>query len=571
MLDLGAPLASVVEGSILGDKNIGSQDMLGIYAHLFLLLSLSLWLAISCHDHALLHTTNKNYILDLIGLTQKFPRLFNACRCLMGLRMLRGLFHCRRRGWTPLGRLLAMLLAPAVLLWRLVVFMFVVCPLAAVLFLWHPIRTSRIWTLLICIASVVYGICLCVHMLYLLAVPEQAPRYAVTWTASSNSGSSCECGCVYPVSATTCGRLFMIGVLAAIKCFIIGFRTLKGLRRSNWANLISVTFTIPVNAYSVAWKRPDGNPIQGRLGNEPVQSEMAFDPFALMDEQLESANSHVTLKPSFVVCREVDVESGTMTQRRTTTRELQGPNLPCDLEDIDVRSAEYVGCCGFPFLTGGIQGRFELSSPAFDGALVGESVRLHTMPHILKPLSSAKAPCSVSTPLSGQASAEDRNEAASHGSLLPIVRSLTSAKKACTIGTPLSEPALEEDCGRTTLCEPVFAVETPMVAVDMSPGWCGELTESSCQRSFSSRSAVSQDWREQSLATEAIDGSGAARLVSQGTSDWTHQDFFGDLLGGSKTGIVLGSQRAVDGTDLDSPIACSVATPVAKSPLQLTI
>lgn len=266
---------------------------------------------------------------------------------------------------------------------RFFLFMFVVCPLAGFLFIVYPIRTSRMWIFLLCIMSTVYGMCLTLHMCYFW-MSDHRPQYAVLWEGEatkmpgrgeSGGPSSCMCGCPFPLSDDTVIRLIGIGLLAAIKSFVMAFRCLKGLRRSNWANLMSVTFPVPVSAYSVEWATADGKPIKGRMEGQPVQSELAFDPFALMDEQPDSGNTHLTLKPSPVMTWEVDAESGQRSLRQLSKRNLLGPctrevlDERCTrevLEDLDSRAvgsvevvpAEYIGCCGFPCRTGGVQGRF---------------------------------------------------------------------------------------------------------------------------------------------------------------------------------------------------------------------
>lgn len=373
---LGAPLRWG-DGAYNWRRSFSSKDSLSIYAHLFLVLSICLWLAISFHDHALLHTVGKNYILDMRGLSSEFPCFQQVCRYIMATSTIRSLLRISGRWYHRLaGILMAVLVAPVLLLWRFLLFMFVLCPLAGFLFVVFPIRTSRMWIFLICLVSMVYGLCLTIHMYMFVASDVLRPRYAVMWEAAATSiplrdgPGSCMCGCPFPLSDTTTWRLFGIGVLATIKSFVLAFRCLKGLRRSNWANLMSVTFTVPVNAYSVEWLTPDGQPIKNREEGQPVQSELAFDPFALMDEQPDSANTLLTLKPSPVMEWEVDESSGERMFRHTSKRHLLGPSAPIlqDLEaaqmraPMDITLAEYIGCCGFPYRTGGIQGRFNMVS-----------------------------------------------------------------------------------------------------------------------------------------------------------------------------------------------------------------
>ena len=66
----------------------------------------------------------------------------------------------------------------------------------------------------------------------------------------------------------------------------MAFRCVKGLRRSQWANLITVLFSVPINVYPVTWGCLDVDSEHSE--NEETQGEMAFDPFVLMDEQINS-------------------------------------------------------------------------------------------------------------------------------------------------------------------------------------------------------------------------------------------------------------------------------------------
>merc|ERR1719253_1151716 len=92
-------------------------------------------------------------------------------------------------------------------------------------------------------------------------------------------------------------NLATIGFVTIIKSIFIAFRCLKGLRRSQWANLLSVLFPVPITMYEVDWRQPDGQQIRHRVEGVPVQSEVAFDPFAMMDEQPESRHTTIHLKP----------------------------------------------------------------------------------------------------------------------------------------------------------------------------------------------------------------------------------------------------------------------------------
>merc|ERR1712190_374816 len=107
--------------------------------------------------------------------------------------------------------------------------------------------------------------------------------------------------CEYPLRPSAYLTV-IFGTLAVIlQSSALGLRALKGLRRSEWANLVSVTYIVPIEAFPVEWDRPaesGGGPIALRAPGEPVQDEPAFDPFCLMDEQPESGRLRPLLAPT---------------------------------------------------------------------------------------------------------------------------------------------------------------------------------------------------------------------------------------------------------------------------------
>lgn len=352
---LGSPLGSQIK------DQVGAHDIMGVYAHLFLIIAACMWLAISFHDHALLNVWGdrcKDHILDLNGMKGEFPRFKWFFRYLVGWRIVRVLLQCPGCRGKALGITILVLLLPVFLLWAIISFLFLIMPFVIVIFLCYPVRTSRLLILFLSIACIIYALALTCHTIVFLASEDHRPHYAVTWMEASRDHrhpAPCHCGCVYPVSVSTCENLLFVGLLAIIKSFVVAFRTLKGLRRSNWANLMSVTFAVPVNAYAVEWQQPDGTPIKHRQEGQPVQSELAFDPFAMMDEQPNSANTLVTLRPDPVV--RLSQQRGQLEVERNESRWLQGPNIP-SAKTFMLTYTEYIGCCGFPCRTGGYQGKF---------------------------------------------------------------------------------------------------------------------------------------------------------------------------------------------------------------------
>jgi len=285
-----------------------------------------------------------------------------------------------QKQWCPqmLGSVLAVVLAPILLVWNVIVFNFIIFPLLLLAFLRYPIRMSRAWVCIVCLASSIYGLALtCLQVVY-LASPNRRPRYAVTWQpeipeagplvgnmTSPALSDQCTCGCDYHISFHVCMNLTIVGVATTLKSLFVAFRCLKGLRRSQWANLLSVLFPVPMTIYSVTWRQSDGQPIRFRSEGMAVQEEVAFDPFAMMDEQPDSAFTTLHLRPEPVHIYH-RVEGGRLTLM-APARSMQIPAKPTPQPDeLQMREAEYIGCCGFPWPTGGHQGVYE---PAFLAAL----------------------------------------------------------------------------------------------------------------------------------------------------------------------------------------------------------
>jgi len=217
---------------------------------------------------------------------------------------------------------------------------------------------------------------------------------------------------------------------------------------------MSVTFAVPVNAYAVEWKQPDGLPIRFREAGEPVQSELAFDPFAMMDEQPESANSHVTLRPTSVLRREVDELSGATKWRRSSSRRLQGPSI-ASVMTMEVDEHERVGCCGFPLRTRRSVGQ---APPPDDDLERAEEARTESSPHQEEEeeeeeLAASQHPLAVSQ---GSASLEIEGQKS-----ISSMQSRISKEDSQLLELRRSAAEIFEQLGRerTPSASPVFSVE----------------------------------------------------------------------------------------------------------------
>lgn len=291
-------------GIPLGIDYHWANDSIEMYGYLFLFMTLCLWFMITLHDLALLTVGPKDYILDLRGIRKAFPCwrklwILVGFRCWKRLIRRKGFLVGRKRYLAQPGFWVALVFAPLFVGWGVVVFMAIIVPAVTLLFFRFPIRLSRVIIFLNCLANGVYGLILTVHCITFLSRLEYRQQYAVTWQSPGvDSTTSCVCGCMYPLSFNTCFMLMLIGIGVAYKAIMLAMRCLKGLRCSNWANLLSVMFPIPLNVYEVMWTQPDGWPIMNRKKGDPVQAEPAFDPFALMDEQLDSSSTTLTFVPT---------------------------------------------------------------------------------------------------------------------------------------------------------------------------------------------------------------------------------------------------------------------------------
>lgn len=358
--DLCTPLAMAMGGS-------GGQycDILGVWAMLWLVLTFVAWLGVTIHDLALIGQTQKDFILDVSGVNRHCPCIRSVWKALAAYRPLLRLataehLPCAR----VLGMALAVALAPIILVWNLLVLLFVVCPMILFAFMRYPIRMSRAWVFIISVVCFLYGLGLTLQQLAYIASMDLRPQYALTWKVPSNQTQTlCTCGCDYSVSSNVCINLGTIGLVTTLKAAFLAFRCLKGLRRSQWANLLSVTFPVPLTVYEVNWQQADGKPIRFRSEEMPVQGEVAFDPFAMMDEQPDSKFTTVHLRPELLRPEHVEKtkkteasEASEASQRTCRTLEMPGRPVPAKLEPARFKAvieSEYIGCCGFPWPTGG--------------------------------------------------------------------------------------------------------------------------------------------------------------------------------------------------------------------------
>lgn len=277
--------------AVSGD--LGSLHTVNVSVHpfrlwsiLFLILTSLLTLSILIHDLALLEEDQRPFILSIPNMKYATPCLWDCLTCVRG--RLRAPYM-----WSQNRCFLAVL----VMLWSLlqaVAFMAVLYPFSLLVCIYAPVKMSRIMVFLSSILCILWSV---VFMVTTALVDTQP--YAVLWGLSESS-VSCLCLCQFPLSRPVVLRVLVLGTGVCWHSINLTLRALKGLRRAQWANMFSVLYAVPVEAFPVVWERPEeagGGPIRWRKDGEAVQSEPAFDPFCLMDEQPESAWTRAIIAP----------------------------------------------------------------------------------------------------------------------------------------------------------------------------------------------------------------------------------------------------------------------------------
>jgi len=318
------------------------NDLLEVYAFVFLYLTICMWVAVIIHDFTLLSARNQHLCLDLRGVDRAFP-CFRKLLCLTGWSAWRG----KLVGSKGAVRVLLLCAAPFVVIWALTVFLGIICPCVSLLFMRYPIRLGRLQIFVLCIMITALCVSLAGRSFVSLGGRGYRPRYAITWEAGAIGGGDCICGCVFSFSAGGVWQVLVMAITIAYKSVMLGLRCLKGLRRANWGNLMTVMFAVPLTVYPVEWTQPDGKPIMFRKEGDPVQAEPAFDPFAMMDEQLNSARTTCDLRPSSITANPVK----NVGKEKSRRDRMSAPRL----ETTAIRSPqmfkEEIGCCGFPYFS----------------------------------------------------------------------------------------------------------------------------------------------------------------------------------------------------------------------------
>lgn len=242
----------------------------------------------------------------------------------------------------------------------IIAFVTIVCPLVVMWGIWDYLqwliltlcgqkpdynrgRLSRLVVFcLCCISAAMYvGIVIYLFTFIISRSKLEAEVYAVVFHQGDEV-----CGCHYPMSKSKCTQILFIFLGNALFFIGVGTKTLKGLRCSTWATLITAQFPVPIALYPVQWKyngdfiqhrdsqKNSEGEEQNRICFQPVQAEPAFDPFALLDEQPNSSVTYLSLQPRF------EIPAGGTADLANDLERADRPNRP------EARSIE---CCGFPW------------------------------------------------------------------------------------------------------------------------------------------------------------------------------------------------------------------------------
>ncbi|CAE8622545.1 unnamed protein product [Polarella glacialis] len=293
-----------------------------LWSILFLALTSLLSISILIHDLALLEESLRPNILSIPNMKYATPCLWDCLTCVQCRRRMRKVWSRNRGLWTVLVFLTS--------LFQAIAFMAVIYPFALLACVVRPVKMSRIMVFLSSVLCMLWSIV----FVFFTAFVDTQP-YAVIWGVyEPPMKSSCMCYCEFPLSSSVVWRVVVLGVGVCWHSSNLLLRALKGLRRAQWANMFSVLYSVPIEAFPIIWARPQeagGGPVQWRMGGEAVQSEPAFDPFCLMDEQPESAWTRPIIAP--VSCK--DEERQAVWEPYLGTLEME------------------IGCCGFPRPVGG--------------------------------------------------------------------------------------------------------------------------------------------------------------------------------------------------------------------------
>jgi len=277
------PISTLTGATSRLHTSVKGVDPLKMWSWLFLVVMVLTSVFSVVHDLALLEDGLRSQISTLMEMSEYTPKLWKFLMCV----------QCRKRSgsFMILRRSIRLSVWPVWFCIALVLFMGIVYPFALGVFLRHPIRMTRIMVFLSGILSGLWSI---VFML-MTAIRFRGQWFNLLWSVED-----CICGCKFPLTSEVVLRLLAFGVAVLAHSVSLVLRTLKGLRRTEWANMLTVLYSVPVEAFPVQWERPDevgGGPIRWRHDGQPIQGEPAFDPFCLMDEQPESDWTRVKIEP----------------------------------------------------------------------------------------------------------------------------------------------------------------------------------------------------------------------------------------------------------------------------------
>jgi len=265
-------------------QTLDSFNSFGIWSLIFGIMGLAVAGVILVHDMAMLSETSRARILAMVDLDEATPcywRVILACQCRGQMRSL------RRKSPAAFWSVL-----PLWVIAQAVLFLLVMLPLTLLAFFCgRCVELSRLMVFFVSICVAIWNV---IGFLWWVFWDTE---YLVPWDQRLPDNSVCMCLCGYHLDFSTRLHIWSLNVIFLWQAIGLVLRSLKGLRRQQWASLLSVLYTVPTQVYPVRWRQPDGQRVRWRKDFDSVQEEPAFDPFALMDEQPESGQTKVVLRP----------------------------------------------------------------------------------------------------------------------------------------------------------------------------------------------------------------------------------------------------------------------------------
>lgn len=208
-----------------------------------LMIGMILW-----HDMLLLFPEYRPQILTRTALRDEFPTL---SKCIRWIEFRDVMCTIKKK---VIG--VWVVLLPCQVAWTFCIYVIAMYPLLLISFLRYPRKLSRIMVFHTGILSICWSLICVVYTAFIdNSDIEATDLYTIFWNRKSIQ-ATCVCYCQYPLKGEVVTQVVLLSSLTCICSFGIAFRALKGLRLSNWASLLSVTYVVPIESFPVRWERP---------------------------------------------------------------------------------------------------------------------------------------------------------------------------------------------------------------------------------------------------------------------------------------------------------------------------